>query len=188
MMFVDTNIVSELIRPRPHPAVLAWAQRCERFALSVVTIEELRFGLSLRPSARIERWLRGFVEEYCDVLPVTHSIAEWCGTTRAALRLQGQPRTQADLLIAGTAFACGLPLVTRNVRDFQGCGLHVINPFDGGQLLTPVSARKPSRSAGQERRRAFTHRATRALRWAVYEPIPGSISSVLGRADWKASG
>ena len=128
-VLVDTNVISELVRPSPNAKVLAWARRETRFHLSVITVEEVFFGLASRPNAAIESWFSGFLERHCDVLPVTVDVADWCGRARGKLRLHGKQRTQADMLIAGTAFSHGLVVVTRNVRDFLDCGVRVLNPF-----------------------------------------------------------
>jgi predicted nucleic acid-binding protein len=128
-VLVDTNVISELMRPRPAQRVLAWAAKQERFSLSVVTVEELQFGLSAKPSARMDAWLERFVERHCEVLPVTYEIARRCGAMRAAHRLEGRPRTQADMLIAATAWEHRLPLATRNRADFHGCGIRIVDPF-----------------------------------------------------------
>jgi toxin FitB len=83
---VDTNVVSELMRPRPAPAVLRWAARVSRFALSVVSVEEISFGLCLKRSDRLERWFEDFSRDYCDILPVTSSIARLGGGTARTVR------------------------------------------------------------------------------------------------------
>lgn len=129
-MLVDTNVVSELMRPRPDARVLAWSRRLDRIALSVVTLEELWFGIARRPSPRMERWLSAFLLEHVDVLPVTAEIAQRCGLLRAQLDRGGERRAQADVLIAATALERRLVLATRNVTDFESCGVRVVNPFD----------------------------------------------------------
>jgi predicted nucleic acid-binding protein len=128
-MLVDTNVLSELMRPAPHSRVVAWAKRQEGFGLSVVSLEEILFGLSLRPNVRVERWFAGFVADHCEVLKVTERIARRCALLRATHRAKGRERTQADMLIAATAAEHAVPLATRNVHDFDGCGISVVNPF-----------------------------------------------------------
>jgi len=128
-VLVDTNVVSELMRARPSAVVLRWADAQQRLELSVVTVEEVRFGLALRPSARMERAFDALVDGFCEVLPVTRTVAERCATLRSHRRLAGRPTTQADLLIAATAAEHGLVLVTRNTRDFDGCGIRVLDPW-----------------------------------------------------------
>ena len=70
-MLVDTNVLSELMRPAPHSRVVAWAKRQEGFSLSVVSLEEILYGLAFRPNPRVERWFAAFVAEHCEVLKVT---------------------------------------------------------------------------------------------------------------------
>ena len=131
-MLVDTNVLSELARPKPDPAVARWAAEIALpISLSVVTVEEIHFGLSWRPNDEIREWFRGFLEESCRVLPVTEGIARRAGELRGRLRADGSTRTQADMLIAATAQAHQLPLATRNTRDFEGCGIPLVNPFLG---------------------------------------------------------
>lgn len=67
-MLVDTNVVSELMRRAPNARLSAWAATQERFDLSVISIEEVYYGLGLRKSERLECWFNDFVETYCEVL------------------------------------------------------------------------------------------------------------------------
>ena len=128
-MLVDTNVLSELMRPAPQPRVVAWARQQDGFSLSVVSLEEILFGLALRPNQRLEKWFTGFVGAHCEILEVTEGIARRCAVLGAAHRARGRQRTQADMLIAATAAEHAVPLATRNVRDFDGCGISVVNPF-----------------------------------------------------------
>lgn len=127
-LLLDTNVVSELCRQRPNPGVAAWAVDVMDFSLSVVTVEEVAYGLAWRPNARISAWFEGFLQR-CPVWPLTLDIARRAGEWRGAFAGQGIVRSQADLLIAATAQRHGLTLVTRNVRDFQGCGIALLDPF-----------------------------------------------------------
>jgi len=126
---VDTNVLSELVRPRPNAGVAQWAAGASRISVSVITLEEILFGLAWKPNAKIRRWFELFFEEACDLLPVTDEIAERAGMMRGDLRAEGETRSQADMLIAATAQVHGLTLVTRNVRDFEGCRIALMNPF-----------------------------------------------------------
>ncbi len=94
--------------------------------MSVITLEEIQFGLAWRPNPRIQAWFETFVNDHCDVRAVTSEIATIAGRLRAA---RGLPRTQADMLIAATAHVERLTLVTRNVRDFAECGIALLDPF-----------------------------------------------------------
>jgi toxin FitB len=129
-IFCDTNIISELARPRPNPGVIAWSQNIESISISVISLEEIIYGLNAKPNPRIQDWFDRFLSTYCSVLPITAAIAREAGELRGQLRTQGKPRTQADLLIGATAKVHQFTLVTRNVRDFEGCGIVLLNPFD----------------------------------------------------------
>jgi toxin FitB len=126
---VDTNVLGELTRPRPNAGVLAWAGETHLVAISVITIEEVLFGLARHPTPHARSWWDGFVARKCRILDVTPPIAALAGTLRGQLAAAGKVRTQADMLIAATAAHHGLVLVTRNVRDFAGCGVALLNPF-----------------------------------------------------------
>ena len=126
---VDTNVLSELVRPRPNMGVVAWADGIERISVSTITFEEIMFGLAWKPNPRIRQWFSRFFAEACDILPITAAIAERAGLMRGQLRAEGLTRSQADMLIAATAEVHGLTLVTRNVRDFERCGIVLLNPF-----------------------------------------------------------
>jgi toxin FitB len=126
---IDTNVLSDLVRPQPNAGVLQWAATVERVAVSVVTIDEIMFGLTWKPNDKIRDWLIDFLNESCDVLPITQEIAHRAGVMRGRLRANGITRTQPDMLIAATAQIHGLTLVTRNVRDFEGCPIELLNPF-----------------------------------------------------------
>lgn len=125
----DTNVLSELVKPRPNAGVAAWAASVTHIAISVVTLEEITFGLSSKPNHRIADWFNHFFSDACDVLPVTTSIAQRAGTMRGQLRTKGITRSPADMLIAATARVHNLTLVTRNLRDFEDCPIDLLNPF-----------------------------------------------------------
>ena len=112
--------------------MVAWAQRTPSVQLSVVTVEEVYFGLSWHRNDRVLDWFERFFDTHCDLLPITSAIAQRSGWLRGELRRRGETRTQADMLIAATAQVHGLTLVTRNERDFRGCGIPILNPFAAG--------------------------------------------------------
>ena len=125
----DTNTLSELAKPQPNPGVVDWASALSSMALSVVTVEEVTFGFIWNSKPRIQAWFEDFVKAHCEILPITNEIARRAGELRGTLRARGQTRTQADMLIAATAQVHALTLVTRNSKDFEGCGIPVLNPF-----------------------------------------------------------
>jgi predicted nucleic acid-binding protein len=101
----------------------------DRITISVVSIEEIAFGLNWKPARKISDWIANFIEQACDVLPITAAIAQRSGELRGRLRAKGITRASADMFIAATAQVHGLTLVTRNVRDFDGLRVDVLNPF-----------------------------------------------------------
>lgn len=125
----DTNIISELARPQPNSGVVAWSQTLTAMTLSVITVEEITYGITAKPNERILTWLNNFLNTSCIILPITAEIAQYCGEIRGQFRQTGITRSQADMLIAATAQVHQLTLVTRNVRDFEGCNLAILNPF-----------------------------------------------------------
>lgn len=126
----DTNIISELARPQPDPDVVAWSENVTSIALSVITLEEITYGLTAKPNTRIQAWFQNFLNTYCQIIPITPEIAQSAGELRGRFRLQGITRSQADMLIAATAQIRQLTLVTRNTRDFEGCEISLLNPFN----------------------------------------------------------
>ena len=132
MYLLDTNVISELRRPRPHPAVMEWMRRVPsaQLHLSSVTIGEIQVGIEITrrqdpPKAEeIEAWLERVLLAF-DVIDVdAAAFREW-----ARLR-QRQPETLTyDAMIAGVAIVNRLTVVTRDVRDFEQLGVPVLNPF-----------------------------------------------------------
>lgn len=125
----DTNVLGELSRPQPDAGVVEWAGSVSVILLSVVTVEEVMYGLSWKPRPKTLAWFEGFLEEQCEVLPVTERIARVAGALRGQLQAAGDTRTQADMLIAATAIVHETSVVTRNTGHFEGCGVTVLNPF-----------------------------------------------------------
>jgi predicted nucleic acid-binding protein len=132
---LDTNVVSEPIRPSPNPNVVHWLEQtsAELQHLSVLSIAELRRGLEMMPLGRKRERLRQLVEHDLPawygtrLLPVSIGTAERCGRLAAEVR---RTLPHFDSLIAATALYHGLRLVTRNVGDFRFPGLEVINPWE----------------------------------------------------------
>ena len=125
----DTNVISEVMKREPVPSVAEWVTDQEQLCLSVITVEELMCGLSHRDTRRQLEWLEKLLRTRCQVLPVTEDVARSAGTLRGRLLRDGVVCTQADMLIAATAILHGLTLVTRNTRDFERCGVALLNPF-----------------------------------------------------------
>lgn len=133
MYLLDTNVVSELRRPKPHGAVLAWVRGTDErlMAVSAVTIGEIQRGIEATREqdgerARvIETWL-GQMMESTSVLPLDGP----CMIVWAKLMHRQAPHLIADAMIAATAVVHGLTVVTRNVRDFEHFPVALLNPFE----------------------------------------------------------
>jgi toxin FitB len=132
VQLVDTNVLSELIRQKPNPGVLLWLQESQRTSpsliVSAVSVDEIAFGVARRPSPKLLAWFDQFMSIHT-IVPVTGDVARRAGELRAIFEGRGQQRSQADMLIAATAQSGGLTLVTRNVTDFENCGVALLNPF-----------------------------------------------------------
>lgn len=126
---IDTNVISEFVKAHPNAAVMRWLQTVELLSVSVVTIEEAHFGLSWRPNAAKLGLFNATVECLHAVYAITPAIAQRAGMLRGQLQAQGIVRHPPDMLIAATAIEHQLTIATRNVRDFAGCGVPVVNPF-----------------------------------------------------------
>jgi predicted nucleic acid-binding protein len=133
MYLLDTNIVSELRRPRPDRRVVAWLSgaRDEDLHLSAVTVGELQAGVEVTrqqdpiKASEIEAWVDRVAETY-NVLPMdAAAFRVW-----AKLMHRRSDELIEDAMIAATAAVHGLIVVTRNVRDFAPLGVATINPFD----------------------------------------------------------
>jgi predicted nucleic acid-binding protein len=133
---LDTNILSELRRPKPEPKVVAFvaAQPLEHLYVSTVTFAEIRFGIELLDDANrraaLNDWLTHKIWPMFDqrVLPVTEDIMfKWRLLVEEG-REAGHTFSQPDLVIAATALDHGLTVVSRDTRDYERAGVPVVNP------------------------------------------------------------
>jgi predicted nucleic acid-binding protein len=130
---LDTNVVSELRRPKPHGAVLAWARATDErlIAVSAVTIGEIQRGIETtreqdgERARTIETWL-GQMMDSTSVLPLDGP----CMIAWAKPMHRQAPHLIVDAMIAATAIVHGLTVVTRNVGDFEHFPVAVLNPFE----------------------------------------------------------
>ena len=137
MILLDTNVVSELMRPAPDPRVEEWITRQEpgTMALSVITVAEILYGIERLPDGRRRTGLAARFRLFLDlgfggvVHPVDPGTAEHYAAIRAARDAAGRPMTSFDALIAATARVHGTALATRNTGDFAGCGVDLVNPW-----------------------------------------------------------
>ena len=133
MYLLDTNVVSELRRPRPNSAVLQWilAIPAEQLFLPAVTIGEIQAGIEITreqdslKAEELEAWLDQVMASY-GVLPMgAQAFREW------ARLMHGKSRVMTeDAMIATTAIVNNMTVVTRNVRDFRNLGVELHNPFE----------------------------------------------------------
>ena len=131
VVLADTNVISEFVKTTPDGQVMRWLESVQLMAISAVTLEEAHFGLAWQPNTRKLALFNALVERLHAVYPITPAIAQRGGVLRGQFQAQGIVRSAPDMLIAATAIEHQLVLATRNVRDFIGCGVQVVNPFDG---------------------------------------------------------
>ena len=137
LYLLDTNVISELVRPAPDAKVVAWtrAQGALDLAISVLTLGELEKGIALlRPGARrtaLARWARSDVPRQFSgrLLPVTDAIALAWGQLAAAGEGMGRELPAIDGLLLATAQEHRLTFVTRNVAECAGRGVPVYDPW-----------------------------------------------------------
>ncbi len=137
MIVLDTNVVSEFMTSPPAAPVLAWlnAQDSAVLYLTTVTIAEIAFGLRILPDGRRRRLLGERFEQFLAeafqsrILSFDEPAARAYGDIRGARRAQGRPMSTLDGQIAAIARSRGCAVATRNIRDFEDCGLELIDPF-----------------------------------------------------------
>jgi hypothetical protein len=137
VIILDTNVVSEPLRPAPEPAVLAWldAQAPATLCMTSITLAELLAGVAALPAGRRRNKLgQALTEQVLPLfegrvlafdMPAAHAFAQ----VQAGAQAAGNPIGFADAAIAAIAGAHGYAVATRNVRDFKGTGVDVIDPW-----------------------------------------------------------
>ena len=132
---IDSNVVSEIVRPRPEPRVAAFLGERSDLWLSAIVFHELAYGVAgLAHGARVEV-LNNYIEQmkrrfHGRVVAIDVQLAEVAGRLRGANRNAGAPCRSSNSFIAATAIAKGGTLVTRNVKHFQDLGFPVENPWE----------------------------------------------------------
>ena len=134
---LDTNCISEAVRPRPEPRVMSWLRAADEamLFLSVLTLGEIRKGVaSLAQSRRrtlLESWLNTELRARFSarILVVDAAIADRWGLLAARAKKKGQTLSAIDGLLAATAIHHNLTIVSRNENDFGGMQVQVLNPW-----------------------------------------------------------
>lgn len=132
---LDTNVVSEMNKPQPNAAVISWLGRIpsKEIAMSVITLGEIKRGILADPSEKrrtaLQHWyehtfLRIFAGTVLDITPAV--MEEWATRYQAA-RTSGKTPASLDSLMAATAAAHGLTVVTRNEKDFEPMQVPILN-------------------------------------------------------------
>ena len=137
MILLDTNILSELMRPAPEKGVEQWLtdQPDASVFISAITEAELRYGVALLPTGKRRSTLAAVIEDMLGedftgrILPFDSAAAVAFAEIAANRRQAGRPIAQADAQIAAIARSRGAALATRNVPDFEGCGIELVNPW-----------------------------------------------------------
>jgi toxin FitB len=137
MILLDTNVISELMRREPSAQVVAWIEERPRSRLGITTITEaeILYGIELLPKGRRKHALLTtaqmmFSEDFRGrIFPFNSEAASAFAKIAAIRQTQGKPISQLDAQIAAIVQTVGAELATRNVTDFEGCGIKVQNPW-----------------------------------------------------------
>lgn len=140
MIILDTNVVSELMLPNPHPGVIEWAARrpTPTLYLTAISEAELRYGVEILPAGRRRDRLLAEIEGMLQddfagrILPFDSQAARLYAVIGASRRVSGHPISHADCQIAAIARAVGASVATRDVSDFEDSGVDLIDPWSEG--------------------------------------------------------
>ena len=141
MIVLDTNVISELMKDAPDPRVTAWARgaRLAELRITSTTVAEVFLGIERLPNGKRKRALSTAAGRWVDemfrerVLVFGSEEARHYASLAASRMRSGRPIGMPDAQIAAIALAHGATLATRNVKDFEGIGLTLINPWDASQ-------------------------------------------------------
>ena len=133
---IDTNVISELVRPAPDPRVVGFLTREADLWLSALTLHELAFGAARvadpQRRQRLTSWLDAIQSRFLGRwIEVDEAIAEFAGRSRGLAASRGRNVTPLDSLIAATAQKRSLTLATRNLRDFDALEVATFDPWSG---------------------------------------------------------
>lgn len=142
MILLDTNVISEALRPRPDPCVDSWLkqQNPEGLYISTIALAEMRFGIAILPEGRKKDVLHHGLEMKIvpffigRILAFDQSASASYALLRAHARTQGLAVAPADAYIAAIAHTHGMTVATRDVAPFLAMALPVINPWEHGNM------------------------------------------------------
>jgi hypothetical protein len=136
-MVLDTNIISEIMRPKPETRVIKWlnSQQASKLFLSSITLAEIGYGLYILPDGkrkwnlqqRFDQFIKNAFET--QIVDFTQDSAQAYAKLMGERKQAGNPMSIPDGQIAAIALANGYAVATRNIKDFKDCGLDLINPF-----------------------------------------------------------
>jgi predicted nucleic acid-binding protein len=137
MIVLDTNVLSEALRPLPDTSVLDWLAKQPRASLFTTTVTrgEILYGIHLLSDGKRRRGLwdvaiKIFSDDFAgQVLSFDNEAADMYAEIAASRRIAGRPISQFDAMIVAMARSRGASLATRNVKDFEYCGVDVVNPW-----------------------------------------------------------
>jgi toxin FitB len=137
VILLDTNVISELIRPIPDPIVTQWSQsvRADQMAVTTVVLAEIELGLACMPEGKRKSNLTGKLNNLLQVglsariFTFDLAAVSWFGELGSRRKSMGRATSTADLMIAAIAASRGFSLCTRNVTDFEHCGIPLLNPW-----------------------------------------------------------
>lgn len=134
MIVLDTNVVSELMKPTPQGAVRDWLTGLgdEPLTTTAITLSEIEFGLQRLPDGRRRQALHASFEALIGalaVLPLDDVAARQAGRLRASRHAAGLSSQASDMMIAGIVFVADAALATRNTKDFEGLGIALLDPW-----------------------------------------------------------
>lgn len=136
MIVLDTNVVSELSKPKPDPTVVSWVDAQSELAITAPGLGDLRFGVARLPAGKRRTALSDAIDQFVTddldglVLPFDVASADAYGPIVAARERAGNPVGIADAQIAVICHVHDAALATRNVRDFLNTGIELVNPWD----------------------------------------------------------
>lgn len=137
MIILDTNIISEMMKPSPSDNVISWLDQEEvsKLYITTITIAEISYGINALPEgnkrvllaeAFSKTILTGFEHR---IYPFDESSAYLYGKIMADRKVKGRPLSIPDGQICAIALSCDCVIATRNIRDFADCGIDIVNPF-----------------------------------------------------------